>query len=286
MEIRNRVALVTGGAHRVGKSIALALAAAGAHTVITYLHAVDEAARTSREMEAHGVQALALQLDQREPAQIAALLGAVRDHFGRLDILVNSAAIMERKPIFDITPDDWDRTLDTNLRGPFFMAQAAARLMLEKKPDATSIGESRTQSAAEPALRSPRPNPLPGEGGAGSEAEGSRDAAGCIVNIADLAALRPWPSYIAHSVSKAGLVALTRALAVALAPSIRVNAIAPGAVLKPPGWSDERWSRLSRSAPLGRSGTPDDVAQAVLYLTRSEFITGQLLVLDGGRELR
>ena len=244
MEIRNRVALVTGGAHRVGKSIALALAAAGAHTVITYLHAVDEAASTRREIEAHGVQALALQLDQREPAQIAALLGAVRERFSRLDILVNSAAIMERKPIFDITPDDWDRTLDTNLRGPFFMAQAAARLMLEKK------------------------------------------SAGCIVNIADLAALRPWPSYVAHSVSKAGLVGLTRALAVALAPSIRVNAIAPGAVLKPPGWSDERWSQLSRSAPLGRSGAPNDVAQAVLYLTRSEFITGQLLVLDGGRELR
>jgi len=248
LEIRNRVALVTGGAHRVGKSIALALAAAGAHTAITYRHAVDEAARTRREIEAHGVQGLALQLDQREPAQIAALLGAVRERFSRLDILVNSAAIMERKPIFDITPEDWDRTLDTNLRGPFFMAQAAARLMLEKKPAATSLG--------------------------------------CIVNIADLAALRPWPSYVAHSVSKAGLVGLTRALAVALAPSIRVNAIAPGAVLKPPGWSDERWSRLSRSAPLGRSGTPDDVAQAVLYLTRSEFITGQLLVLDGGRELR
>jgi NAD(P)-dependent dehydrogenase (short-subunit alcohol dehydrogenase family) len=250
LEIRNRVALVTGGAHRVGKSIALALADAGAHTVITYLHAADEAARTRREIEAFGVQGLALQLDQREPAQIAALLDAVRERLGRFDILVNSAAIMERKSIFDITPEDWDRTLDTNLRGPFFMAQAAARLMLEKK------------------------------------SEGSREAAGCIVNIADLAALRPWPSYVAHSVSKAGLVALTRALAVALAPSIRVNAIAPGAVLKPSGWSDERWSRLLRSAPLGRSGTPEDVAQAVLYLTRSEFITGQLLVLDGGRELR
>ncbi|HET7090380.1 MAG TPA: SDR family oxidoreductase [Anaerolineae bacterium] len=258
MEIRNRVALVTGGAHRVGKSIALALAAAGAHTVITYLHAVDEAARTRREIEAHGVQGLALQLDQREPAQIAALLGAVRERFSRLDILVNSAAIMERTSIFDITPEDWDRTLDTNLRGPFFMAQAAARMMLENKPGVDPVIESET----------------------------SRDAAGCIVNISDLSALRPWPSYIAHSVSKAGLVALTRALAVALAPSVRVNAIAPGAVFKPPGWSDERWSRLSRSAPLGRSGTPEDVAQAVLYLTRSEFITGQLLVLDGGRELR
>ena len=260
MEIRNRVAVVTGGAHRVGKSIALALAAAGAHTVITYLHAAEAAAHTAREIEACGVRALALPLDQRKPAQIAAMLDAVRNRFGRLDILVNSAAIMERKPIFDVTPDDWDRTLDTNLRGPFFVAQAAARLMLEQKPDAP-----------------------PGPDG---DAHRSTGASGCIVNIADLAALRPWPSYLAHSVSKAGLVALTRALAAALAPSIRVNAIAPGTVLKPPDWSDERWAQLSRSVPLGRSGTPDDVAQAVLYLIHSEFITGQLLVLDGGRELR
>jgi len=263
LEIRNRVALVTGGAHRVGKSIALALAAAGAHTVITYLHAADEAEHTRREIEAHAVQALALQLDQREPAQIAALLDAVREHFGRLDILVNSAAIMERKTIFDITPEDWDRTLDTNLRGPFLLAQAAARLMLENKPGAAPFTDSKLHGV-----------------------EASQDAAGCIVNISDLAALRPWPSYIAHSVSKAGLVALTRALAAALAPSIRVNAVAPGTVLKPPGWSDERWTQLSRSVPLGRSGTPGDVAQAVLYLARSDFITGQLLVLDGGRELR
>ena len=271
MEIRNRVALVTGGAHRVGKSIALALAAAGAHTVITYLHAAGEAARTSREIEAHSVQGLALRLDQREPAQIAALLDAVRERFGRLDILVNSAAIMERRPIFDITPEDWDRTLDTNLRGPFFVAQSAARLMLENKPGAARLTGGELHGVEAHALH---------EGG------GAQDAAGCIVNISDLAALRPWPSYVAHSVSKAGLVALSRALAAALAPSIRVNAIAPGAVLRPPDWSNERWARLSRSAPLGRPGTPDDVAQAVMYLVRSEFITGQLLVLDGGRELR
>ncbi len=263
MDIRNRVALVTGGAHRVGKAIALALADAGAHTVITYLSAADEAAHTTRDIEALGVQALAVRVDQRDPAQIAALFAAVRDRFGRLDILVNSAAIMERKPIFDITPDDWDRTLDTNLRGPFLMAQAAARLMLEERPERT--------------VSDPEHNE-------GESKRKSKDAQGCIVNIADLSALHPWPSYIAHTVSKAGLVALTKALA--LAPSIRVNAVAPGAVLKPQDWSDACWARLSERIPLGRPGTPDDVAQAVLYLVRSDFITGQLVVLDGGRELR
>ena len=254
MVINGKIALVTGGAHRVGKSIALALAAEGAHIVISYHHAAAEAAQTAREIEAFGVQALAVKADQRDTAHIDALFALLRDRFGRLDILVNSAAIMERKPVFDITPDDWDRTLDTNLRGPFFIAQAAARMMLSAHPE---------RSAAK-----------------------SKDAVGCIVNIADASALRPWPSYLAHTVSKSGLVALTKALAVALAPSIRVNAIAPGAVLKPPEWSDEQWLKLAERIPLGRPGTPDDVAQAVLYLIRGDFITGQVLVLDGGRDLR
>jgi pteridine reductase len=242
METRDKVALVTGGAHRVGKSIALALAAEGAHVVISYLTSDVEAGRTAHEIEAFGVQSLAMHADQRDMAHIDALFAAIRDRFGRLDILVNSAALMERKPIFDIKPEDWDRVLDTNLRGPFFISQAAVRLM--------------------------------------------HDSEGCIVNIADSSAVRPWPSYIAHTVSKAGLVALTQALAVALAPAIRVNAVAPGAVLKPQGWSDEQWLKLAQRIPLGRPGTPEDVAQAVLYLIHSDFITGQLLVLDGGRELR
>jgi NAD(P)-dependent dehydrogenase (short-subunit alcohol dehydrogenase family) len=256
LEIQGGVALVTGGAHRVGRSIALALAEAGAHIVITYLNSADEAEQTRRDIEALGVQALAVKLDQRDTSQIESLFAAVSDRLGRLDMLVNSAAIMERAPVFDITPDDWDRVLDTNLRGPFFVAQAAARLMLDSHPE-------RSPDGAQP-----------------------QDAIGCIVNIADLAALHPWPSYLAHTASKAGLVALTKALALALAPSIRVNAIAPGAVLKPTDWSDARWERLWRKLPLRRPGAPEDVAEAVLYLIRSDFVTGQLLVLDGGRELR
>lgn len=237
---------MTGGAHRLGKAIALALAAEGVHVAFTYLSAADEAARTTRDIESLGVQAVSMRLDQRQISQIESTLAGVRDRFGRLDILINNAAIMERGAAFDITPGDWDRTLETNLRGPFFVAQAAARLMLE------------TES---PTARG-------------------------IVNIADLAALRPWPSYIAHTVSKAGLVALTRALAIALAPAIRVNAVAPGAILKPEDWSDDRWAQLAERIPIGRHGAPDDVAQAVLYLLRSDFVTGQLLTLDGGRELR
>jgi NAD(P)-dependent dehydrogenase (short-subunit alcohol dehydrogenase family) len=262
LEIRNTVALVTGGAHRIGKTIALALAEAGAHTLITYMNSADEAARTTREIEARGVQALAVQLDQRHTTQIDTLFATIQERFGRLDILVNSAAIMERKPILDITPDDWDRTLDTNLRGPFFVAQAAARLMLGAQPS------------------------TPASAGSTSAQDAQHTVEGCIVNIADLSALHPWPTYSAHTVSKAGLVALTKALALALAPSIRVNAVAPGMVLKPSDWGDDRWAQLAERIPLRRSGTPEDVAAAVLYLIRSDFVTGQVLVLDGGRELR
>ena len=262
MKISGRVALVTGGAHRLGKSIALALARAGAQVLISYNRATAEAAQTVREIESLGAQAVAIKADQRDLAQIDSLFATIRERLGRLDIVVNSAAIMERRPVLDITPDDWDRTLETNLRGPFFVAQAAARLMLDL-PAATEQHSAPDSSHA-----------------------AGRAVAGCIVNIADVSALRPWPTYVAHTVSKAGLVALTKALAVALAPSIRVNAIAPGAVLKPADWSDERWLTLAARAPLGRPGAPDDVAQAVLYLVQSDFVTGQLLVLDGGRELR
>jgi pteridine reductase len=253
MEIQNRIALVTGGAHRVGKAIALALAREGAHVIISYHTSAAQAAQTVQEIEALGVRSMAIRCDQRDIAQIDMLFDVIAQRFGRLDILVNNAAIMERTPVFDLTPADWDRVMQTNLRGPFFIAQSAARLM-------------HPSASAQPASPSV--------------------TAGCIVNIADLAALRPWPSFIAHTVSKTGVVALTKALAVALAPAIRVNAVAPGAVLKPSDWDDERWQAMADKIPLQRTGSAEDVAQAVIYFIRNEFVTGELLVVDGGRELR
>ena len=151
---------------------------------------------------------------------------------------------MERQPVLDITAEDWARVMETNLRGPFFMAQAAAKWMIEK-------------------------------GNAGN-----------IVNIADLSALQPWPSYLTHTISKSGIVAMTRALALALAPSIRVNAIAPGAMLKPEEWADERWDKMIAALPVQHGGSAEDVAEAVLFCVNSEFMTGQLIVLDGGRGLK
>ena len=243
MDVENKLALVTGGARRVGKAIATALAQSGAHVVITYNTSIDEAALTVAEIERSGGQAAAVQCDQRDLAAIDRLFDRLRLDYTRLDILVNNAAIMERQPALEITPDDWSRVIDTNLRGPFFSAQHAAQWM---------------------------------------QATGG----GVIVNIADLSALHPWPSYLTHTISKSGLVAMTQGLALALAPSIRVNAIAPGLILKPDEWSDDRWAKLIAALPLQREGSPDDVAEAVLYCVCSEFMTGQVIVLDGGRSLK
>lgn len=243
MDVENKIALVTGGARRVGKAIAMALARSGARVIITHRASAAEAAITVAAIQQAGGQASAVPCDQCDLAAIDRLFDRLRLDHARLDLLVNNAAIMERQPALDITPDDWSRVIDTNLRGPFFMAQRAAQWMM------TTGG-------------------------------------GVIINIADLSALHPWPSYLTHTISKSGVVAMTQGLALALAPSIRVNAIAPGLVLKPDEWSDERWAKMIAALPLQREGTAEDVADAVLYCARSEFMTGQTIVLDGGRSLR
>lgn len=239
------MALVTGGAHRVSKAIALALARKGAHIAITYHASADKARRTLAEIEACGVEALAVRCDQSDPAQVAAVFEAAKARWDHLDILVNSAAIMQQKPFLDITPQDWDTTIGINLKGPFLFSQYAGRMMLA-----------------------------------------NAQAGGVIVNIADEAGLVPWPRYVHHSISKAGVVMLTRAAALALAPKVRVNAVAPGPVLKPDYWTNEQWDQLRPSTPLDRLGSPQDVTDAVLYLIRAEFITGHVLVVDGGRTLK
>ncbi len=239
MELRGRVVLVTGAGRRLGQAIALGLAEAGAHIAVHYHTSAEGAMETVRRIQAMGVDAEAFPADLRDPAQIPALVEAVTRRFGRLDGLVNAAAVMQVTRWHELTPEQWDKVMALNLRAPMLCAQAAARQM---------------------------------EGGA-------------IVNIADSSALRPWPDYLAHTVSKAGLVALTRALALALAPRIRVNAVIPGPILRPTHWEEERWARLIRRVPLGRAGTAEEVAQAVRYLLEADYVTGAVLVVDGGHHL-
>jgi pteridine reductase len=239
MPLSGQVALVTGGAHRVGKAIALALARAGADLVIHYHRSAASARDTANEISALGRQVRIVEADLGDVIAITRLFAEVEREFGGLDVLVNSASVFEATDFLTMTPEQWDLTLDVNLRGPAFCAQAAARLMLPR-------------------------------GG------------GHIVNIADVIGLQPWPRYPHHSVAKAGLIMLTQVLAGALAPTIRVNAVAPGPVLKPPGMPEERWREIGAASFLGRPGQASDVADAVLFLVRSNYITGEVLVVDGG----
>jgi pteridine reductase len=183
---------------------------------------------------------VAIAADLGKVAEIKRLFDETAKQLGRLDILVNSAANFLPASIVSTTEEIWDASLDTNLRAPFFCAQAAAPLL--------------------------------------------RRTRGVIINFADTGGLRGWPGYIPHSVSKAGVVLLTKVLAKALAPEVRVNAIAPGTITlpgDPPEWESD----FIKLAPLRRTGTPSDICDAVLFLIHSKFITGQVLIVDGGRVL-
>ena len=239
MQTPGRVALVTGGAHRVGRAFSLALAGAGCDVVVNYNTSAADAAATAAAIEERGRSALAVQADVSRADDIDRLMRAADDAFGRLDIIVNSASLFERLPFAEIREEDWDRVLGVNLKAPFFVAQRAA-----------------------PLLR--------------------RSGGGVIVNIADLSALQSWPSFAHHAVSKAGLLHMTRVLARALAPDIRVNAITPGTVLPP---EDIEGEDGSERRVVERGGALHDVTRALLCLIESDFVTGENLVVDGGRLL-
>ncbi len=243
MELKGRVALVTGGARRLGREFVLGLARRGASVAVHHAASPDAAAAVVAEIRAFGGAAEVFPGDLRDAAVAGALPGQVVSHFGQLDVLVNSAAVMDRLTVAETTPEAWDAVLDLNLRAPFLVARAAAPHLAARH--------------------------------------------GAIINIADLGGLEPWPAYAAHSVSKAGVVMLTRVLALALAPDVRVNAIAPGTVLVPDDYGPSRREALAETTPLQRLGTPDDAVQAMLYLLEhGDFVTGETLVVDGGRRWR
>jgi pteridine reductase len=243
MDLRGKVALVTGGARRVGRSIALALAERGAHIALHYNSGTVEADATAAELRELGAQVALLQGDLSDAEIASALPARAEASLGGLNIVINSAAMMVRTPIGEVTPAVWQSMFDLNLRAPFFIAQAAAPL-LRKQPG------------------------------------------GVIVNVADLAAYETWPAYVPHGITKAGVVQMTRGLARALAPDIRVNAVAPGAVLLPDDWSQETADRLIATTPLGRLGSADDVAHAVVFLCEADYVTGDVIIVDGGRHIR
>ena len=236
-----RVALVTGAGHRLGRAFALALAERGASVAVHYNSSADSARETVAMIEDAGGKASFFHNDLTDPHGPQALIDAVLESFGKLDILVNSAAVMERTPLGDVTVEVWDKMFAINLRAPFFLSQAAAAVM---PPGST------------------------------------------IINISDLAAYESWPTYIPHAITKAGINRMTESMARVLGPDIRVNAIAPGAVLLPETWGDEMSREFAESTPLKRVGDAGDAVGAMLYLLDAEFVTGETIVVDGGRRIR
>ena len=242
MELDGKVAVVTGGAVRLGKALALALAGHGVRVAIHHSSSVSAAQETVAQIKALGSDAVAIQADLSQAALTAVIIERAVTHLGRVDILVNSAAIFEPGSLADTTEANWDRHLAINLKAPFFLSQAFA-------------------------------------------AHVGRERRGHIVNIVDWRAMRPAADHLAYTLTKAGLITLTQSLALALGPNIQVNAIAPGAILPPPGQDQDYMDRLAQTIPLRRPGSPDEVAKALLFLLDSDFVTGEVILVTGGQHL-
>jgi pteridine reductase len=234
------LALVTGGAHRLGKAFALTLARMGYSIALHYRGSANEAEHTVKEIRALDVDCISIRADLTVPQKIDFLFSLVDEFKSPLKVLVNSAAIMPVGSPRDLELQDWDSALDLNLRAPFLLAQEAAKRMA---------------------------------------------AGGLIVNITDIGAQKAWSRYPSYTVSKSALESLTKLLARALAPDIRVNAIAPGLVLQSDVVTQEEWDKLVNRLPLKRAAALDEITSALEFLIKNEYITGQTIVVDGGYSL-
>src|SRR5262245_48916138 len=239
--LRGRVALVTGGAKRVGRAIVLALADAGADVVV-HCHRSEREGRAAAEaVRRRGRRSAVAVADLAEAEACRELPRIARTEFGRLDVLVHNAGLFERTDPRSADADAFDRLMAVNARSAWLLTSSAAPL-LER-------------------------------------------ARGCVVHVACASALAPWAGFLPYSASKAALVALTKGFSKALAPRVRVNAVAPGPVLEPSGATSFRRAAAAATL-LRRWGTPQDVAQAVVYLATAPYVTGVVLPVDGGRSAR
>jgi NAD(P)-dependent dehydrogenase (short-subunit alcohol dehydrogenase family) len=242
MLLSGKVALVTGGAVRVGRAISLALAGGGMRVVVHYNSSSGDADALVEEIRRGGGDAAAIAADLSRTDEVRRLADEAPRAFGAIDVLVNNASVFPPQRLEDTDEALWDHTMAVNLRAPFFLIRHLAPTLRERR--------------------------------------------GAVVNLCDLAGIQPWAAYAAHAVAKAGLVHLTKVAARSLAPEVRVNGIAPGAVLPPASMTQDELDALARTTPLRRLGSPDDVVRAVLYLLHADYVTGEILVVDGGRMLR
>ena len=242
--LAGKAALVTGGARRVGAAIARRLHAAGASVLIHYRDSETDAARLASELNAARPKSAAkVKAELLAPVAPRALVSAVLETFGRLDLVVNNASSFFPVAVGAMEPSHWEELIGSNLRAPLFLAQ---------------------QAAAELAKHD-----------------------GSIINIVDIHAERPLKGYALYSIAKAGLAAMTRSLALELAPRVRVNGVAPGAIVWPEDgqFPDPERARILATTPLARIGSPEDIARAVHFLACAPYVTGQIVAVDGGRSI-
>ena len=242
MDISGRSALVTGGAVRIGRAIALALAEAGANVFVHYNHSSGPAEKTAAACREYGVQAEIGAANLSDPATAPELMALATDALGPITILVNSASGFPADTIEDVTPEGWQATHDLTLASPVFLTQAFVGLFMD-------------------------------------------DSDGAVVNVTDVRTERPYTKHLSYVVAKGGLDTFTRTAALMLAPRIRVNAVALGVVLPPPGEDDSYAVRLAAKLPMARPGGTAPVSEAVLFLLQNEFVTGAILKVDGGGHL-
>jgi NAD(P)-dependent dehydrogenase (short-subunit alcohol dehydrogenase family) len=237
-----KVALVTGAGRRIGRAIALDLAAHGWAVAIHYHRSAEAAREVVATIEQGSGRACALGADLACEAEVAKLVPRARERLGALTCLVNNASVFERDEARTATRESWDRHLEVNLRAPFVLTQALAAAL-------------------------------------------AKDASGCVINMLDQRVLNPTPHFVSYTLSKSGLGTLTRTLALALAPRVRVNAIAPGPTLRNARQSDAHFEAQWRSVPLARATTPEEICQAVRFVLSAPALTGQIIALDGGEHL-
>lgn len=297
--LTGKVAIVTGAGQGIGKGIAQRLAREGAYVVIAEYNAAN-ATVAAEEIAAAGGKALAYRIDISDVTAVQKMVDDIAAQLGHIDILVNNAGVVQTKPMLDLTEADWDRVLDVNLRGTFFLVQAIARQMIAQLP------ESLRAAAAAPAdIMTMRKAPADNE-----PTEADAFPKGCfamatsygkIVSLSSVAGRRGRPLQSHYAASKAAIISLTQSVALALAPyRINANAICPG-IVPTPMWTEidkergrlfgakpgEAMTAFIQTVPLRRAATADDIAGAVAFFCSpdSDYITGQALNVDGGYEM-
>jgi NAD(P)-dependent dehydrogenase (short-subunit alcohol dehydrogenase family) len=247
--LRGKTCLITGGAKRLGRASALALAQAGADVAITFLASARDAQHTVVDLASLGARAFAFHCDVTDEASVKSMMKEAGRELGRIDILVNNAANYNTAEFERLTVRQWDDIFASNTRGPFLVSREALKWIRRKRP----------------------------------KSKNSEKIEAKIINMGSLGGLRPWPTHAHYCSSKAALHMLTKVMAKALAPEIAVNAVAPGMIDLGEKSAASFFKRMAKQTPMQRNGRDDEIAAAVLFFaTAPQFITGQILAVDGG----